>query len=817
MRPQETDLTTHPVADPSEQFRQLLDALPVAAYTCDADGLITYFNRQAATLWGREPRLNHPADRYCGSFALFSSDGSPIDHGRCWMALALQNDRAYNREEILVGLPDGGRRTVLAHANPLHDAAGRVVGAVNVLVDMGDRRRAEEAQALLAAIVESSHDAIVSRTLEGRVLTWNQAATRLFGLDAGETIGKRSTEVLPPPLRDHEPRRLARLAAGERVEPYETEYTAPGGERVTISVASSPIHDSSGRVIGASMIGRDVSERKAIVESLVVFKDALASQVADLRRLHAMSVRLSTTLELPPIMDDALRTAAAVEGTDRGILWLCDSDRGALEIGAILGFDDAFTRSMAQLPPGQGASRAAFERRRRVVVEDVETDPLYETCRDRVRRTGVRAVHATPLITRLGKIVGVLTVHFRDTHRPSDRAIHFADLCARQVADSIENARLYEDLRRADRAKNEFLALLAHELRNPLAPIRTATQLLHVIPASAHEGQAALDVIDRQLGHMTRLIDDLLDVARITGGKLELRRARVALTEVIAAATETSRTLIDARDQELIVTMPPEAIELDADLTRLAQVISNLLNNASKFSHPGGPIWLTVAREGSDAVITVRDAGSGIPAAALSRIFDIFDQGGAADSTQGGLGIGLTLVKRLTELHGGSVRAHSDGPGEGSAFTLKLPIALGEPDVRNRERERQAAMRANRALRLLIVDDNRDAADSLGMLMRVLGNEVRIAYDGPEAIGIAADFRPAAVLLDIGLPKMSGYDVARELRKHPHGRDALLIATTGWSQPSDRERCSEAGFDHHLVKPVDPGELTRLLSAITPA
>ena len=244
-----------------------------------------------------------------------------------------------------------------------------------------------------------------------------------------------------------------------------------------------------------------------------------------------------------------------------------------------------------------------------------------------------------------------------------------------------------------------------------------------------------------------------------------------------------------------MVTMPPDAIELNADLTRLAQVVSNLLNNASKFSHPGAPIWLTVGREGSDAVITVRDAGAGIPASALGRIFDIFDQGAADGGAQGGLGlgIGLTLVKRLTELHGGSVRAHSEGRGKGSAFTLRLPIAIGEPDVRHRERERLVSPRATSALRVLIVDDNRDAADSLGMLLRVLGNEVRIAYDGLEAIGIAADFRPAAVLLDIGLPKMSGYEVARELRKHPHGRDALLIATTGWSQPSDGNAAKRRG------------------------
>jgi len=798
---------------PEHQFHLLLDALDVAAYLCDAAGRITYCNPAAAGLWGVTPRPDEARDRFCGPGRPFDREGHPIEREQCWAARTIRDDVESGPEQIRIVRPDGRERSVLARSNPLHDADGRVIGAVCLLVDVSAQKEAEEAEARLAAIVEASSDAILSRSLDGRVLTWNSGAARMFGFAPEETIGKSTDPTLPPEAHDDDTRLLGRIAHGEPVEPYEARRLTSRGDPLRVSIAQSPIHDHEGRVIGTSIVERDVTEQNRMVESLVSVKNELATQLADLRRLHALSVRLWTTTELRPIMEDVLRTAAAVEGAPLGLLSLCDPEQEVLRIGASVGFDAEYLMKVSAAPLGAGGCGACYERRERVVVEDVETDPIFADWREQARRVGYRSAHSTPLITCTGKIVGVLSVYFRERHRPSDRAMHFADLCARQAADSIENARLYGDLREADRAKDEFLAVLAHELRNPLSPIRNSAELLRLLPTDSNESRSALEVINRQVGHMTRLIEDLLDVARITGGKLELRRSRILLSEVVDVATETSRALLEEKQQPLHVVLPGRRVFLDADLTRLAQVVANLLNNASKFSPPGSPIALTATWDHGEVTISVRDAGIGIPEEGLTRIFEIFCQA-STDRTQGGLGIGLTLVKRLTEMHGGTVRALSGGPGKGSEFVVRLPAAGPETNGKSDPAAAGAGEPAP-VHRILIVDDNRDAADSLGMILRIKGSDVRIAYDGREALAVAREFRPTVVLLDIGLPSMSGYDVARELRKLAETADALLIATTGWSQPSDRERSRQAGFDHHLVKPIEPAVLLALLRDAT--
>jgi PAS domain S-box-containing protein len=500
------------------RFRSLLEKLPAGAYTCNPEGLITYFNQHAAQLWGRTPKLNDPEDRFCGSYKLFDKDGTPVAHDKCWMALALKDRTEYNGYEIVIERPDGQRLTGLAHANPIHDEAGELVGAVNVVVDISDRKRAEDS------------------------------------------------------------------------------------------------------------------------------------------------------------------------------------------------------------------------------------------------------------------------------------------------------------LKQADRSKNEFLATLAHELRNPLAPIRAAVRILQMKTETSAESRSVLGVIERQTQQMTRLIDDLLNIARITSNKLELRKRRINLADVINTAVETSRPLIDRSRHTLTVTMPPEPISLDGDMVRLAQVISNLLNNAAKYTEPGGQILLSAEKQAGDkAVVKVSDNGIGIAAEALPRIFDMFSQEGqVVAAAPAGLGIGLTLVKRLVELHGGSITAYSAGPGEGSEFVVRLPAdasTAANHDLTNAD-VRNLPMLIPTTNRILVVDDNSDCADSLGLLLQLLGNEVRVAHAARAAIEVANEFGPRVVLLDIGLPTMNGYEVARKMKEQPWARNSVLIAVTGWGEAIDRQRSKEAGFDHHLVKPVDPDALATLLSSL---
>lgn len=379
-----------------------------------------------------------------------------------------------------------------------------------------------------------------------------------------------------------------------------------------------------------------------------------------------------------------------------------------------------------------------------------------------------------------------------------------------QVRDYVAaQARQAEELAEANRRKDEFLAMLAHELRNPLAPIRNGLAILQMAEGDPAVVRRIRGMMSRQVDHLGRLVDDLLDVSRITRGKVELRLEAVDLNTVLARAAEAARPLIDARRHRLIVTQPGRPVTVSADPTRLTQVVGNLLTNAAKYSDEGGRIDLTLEEENGAAVVRVRDTGLGIPAEMLPRVFDLFTQvGRTLDRSDGGLGIGLTLVKSLVELHGGTVSAASEGPGQGSEFTVRLPKYTRAE--RNGQAEPAVAVEVT-PRRVLIVDDNPDAGDSLATLLEMTGHRVGVARSGAQGLETAARLRPEVAVLDLGLPGMSGYELAGLLRAEPFGRDLVLVALTGYGQEEDRRRTHEAGFDHHLTKPADLAALAAIL------
>ncbi len=371
--------------------------------------------------------------------------------------------------------------------------------------------------------------------------------------------------------------------------------------------------------------------------------------------------------------------------------------------------------------------------------------------------------------------------------------------------------RAEDELLQADRRKDEFLATLAHELRNPLAPIRNAARAIRLKAANDPQLQRAQEIIDRQIDHLTRLVDDLLDISRITHGKIELQRELVPLQTVVEYAIEVTRPLLEARRHEFSFEPQDESVWVLGDPARLSQSVANLLMNAVKFTEPGGSVQVGIHRSPTHAVVRVRDSGIGMPEELLDRVFDLFAQGDSSlDRTQGGLGLGLSLVKRLVELHGGSVDAHSDGPGKGSEFNIRVPIA--EQPAAARESS-PAPQGDTQPRRVLVVDDNRDAAESTAELLRLESHIVQTAYSGAAALGVARVFRPEIIFLDIGLPGMDGYEIARRLRQFPETAQASLIALTGYGQASDRERTRAAGFDGHVVKPVDPAMLAPLVAS----
>ena len=374
--------------------------------------------------------------------------------------------------------------------------------------------------------------------------------------------------------------------------------------------------------------------------------------------------------------------------------------------------------------------------------------------------------------------------------------------------------KLAADLSEIDRRKNEFLATLSHELRNPLAPLRNMLEILKRAAGSRERVSQTLDTMDRQLGQLVRLVDDLLDLSRITHDRIDLRKSRVELASVIDQALQACRPLAESAGHDINVVVPPEPLYVHADPVRLAQGFGNLLNNSCKYTPRGGKIMVTARRQGDDAVVTLEDTGIGIQPEKLGSIFDMFVQiDGSLERSQGGLGIGLTLVKRLVELHGGSIEATSAGEGRGSAFTVRLPIMIARPDAA-RHATAPSAHDPTHVRRILIVDDNKDAAASLAVLLQITGHKTFTAHDGHTALEAVAKDRPEVVLLDIGLPMLNGYEVCRRIREQPGGNDTIVIALTGWGQEDDRRRSHEAGFDGHLVKPVEYDALITLLDSM---
>jgi len=600
----------------SEQdLREFFDNATVALQLVDAAGVIRRANQAQLDM------LGYSVDEYVGRpLAAFVEDPATVEP----MLERLRSGEILHNDPVRLRCKDGQVKHALASASGRrHD--GRLLESRWFVLDITDRRRADEVRSLLAAVVDSTEDAVISKALDGRILSWNGGAAAMFGYTAEEVVGQSIDILVPEHLRPLEREFLERVSRAERVMPVETLRVALNGTVLDVSLTISPIRDLDGRIIGASSIARDIRGRKALEESL----------------------------------------------------------------------------------------------------------------------------------------------------------------------------------RESDRRKDEFLAVLAHELRNPLAPIRNGVAALRLALPDDRTIRSTGDIIERQVKQMARLLDDLLDVSRITHNKLDLQRESLTLRAVVEAAQETSRPVVEAAAQSLSITMPAAPIHLDADPVRLAQVFSNLISNASKYSHKGATIRIAAEIREGEAVISVADDGIGIQPEALSSIFEMFSQATQARSrSQGGIGIGLSLVRGLVELHGGRVSARSEGLGRGSTFEVRLPLGSPVVDPVGLDGHPGPEHSVNR--RILIADDNKDGAESLAMVMTVFGCDVRTEYDGASAVRAVEAFQPDIVFLDLGMPGMDGLEAARRIRSLPGGADVILIALTGWGQDRDRRRTAEAGFDAHLVKPVDP-------------
>jgi len=749
-------------------FRSIGDAV----IATDVTGCITYMNTVAEHLtgWTEREAQGQPLDAV---FRIVNEETrQPVDNPalkalRAGVVVGLANHTVLIRK-------DGQECPIDDSAAPISDEHGHVSGCVLTFRDVTAQRRAQVDKVdqlltarLLASIIESSDDAIISKSLDGIIQSWNAAAQRLFGYTADQAIGRHISLIIPPERIAEEDHIVSQLKAGKRIDHFETERRRSDGGRILVSLTISPIKDDAGTVIGASKIARDVTDR---------------------RRAEAEREKFVTLVE---------------SSTD--FIGMCDLNgvpffvnRAGLDMVGLDDIDEARRVPVASFFFPEDQQRVLEE----FFPQVLKTGHGEIEIRFRHFKTGAARWMAYKVLTlpdSAGRPIAFATVSQDVTER-------------KRLEDDLR--RLAADLSDADRRKNEFLAMLAHELRNPLAPISNATRALRLSGGEAGGLQEASAMLERQVGQMARLVDDLLDMSRITRGKIELRTERVELAPIVHQAVEAVVAQYRSMNQELTVTLPPHPVQLEADPARLTQVIGNLLNNACKFTDRGGHVWLTVEQEGAQAVIRVRDTGIGIAPDDRSRLFEMFAQVDTSlERSRDGLGIGLTLVRTLVELHGGTVDVHSEGLGRGSEFTIRLPVAAGAARPASQRDVREAIPHSVRR-RILIVDDSEDGAESLAMLLRLAGHDTYKAHDGQEAITEAERLRPDAVLLDIGLPIMNGYEVCRHIRREPWGKHLTIVALTGWDQEEDRHRSREAGFDAHMVKPVDHDELLKLLASL---
>lgn len=569
----------------------------------------------------------------------------------------------------------------------------------------------------------------------------------------------------------------------------------------------------------ANVLAAAIRRRRDEAE-LASVRDQLAIQLDDMTRLHALGARLSNNLELQPVLEEVLNAVIGLQGTDRGILMLYDRDNGLMFTAASAGITTEQLASSSEPPAGSAPGGSITQiTTSGITIENAEDDPIFSPHLPAAFRAGAKTICSTPLLTKQGELAGMIATCFDQPHSPCGRETRLVELYARQAAEFIENARLYRKIVEADRRKDEFLAMLAHELRNPLAAVLNALYYLRTADTDPEALAQTRDVAERQVHHLARLVDDLLDVSRINSGKIQLRTKPIDVAAILAHAVEAAKPVIESRRHEVHIHVPDVPLIVEADAARLEQVMTNLLTNAAKYTEPCGRIDLSAEREGTSALLRVRDDGIGIQPEVLSHIFDLFAQEPRSlDRSQGGLGIGLTLVKRLVELHGGRVLAESRGPGLGSEFLVRLPLSSApaplnvdeSPDT-EQDQDQDAS-----PLHVLIVDDNVDGARMLARLVQSWGHEVAVAHDGPTALDLAFTGPTDVIVLDIGLPGMDGYQVAGHVRERDQGDPVTLIALTGYGQADDRKRSADVGIKHHLVKPVDPPMLRELLGRCRP-
>jgi two-component system CheB/CheR fusion protein len=687
-----------------------------------------------------------------------------------------------------VGLAEG--TWFLARMLPYRTADDRIGGVVLSFVDITQRKQAEDVRLWLSAVVAAVDDAIISFAKDETILSWNAGAERILGVSARDAIGKPLRELWPAGAGEQILSALDPVAAGKTVSNVEARWSMPDGSERTVLLSASPIRHDGGELLGGTAVARDVTEHAAAASALRASEEKLRLIVENVRDYAIFATDLERRITSWNVGAERLLGYAEAEmrGQSADVIFT-DEDRAA---GA----------------PAREAEQALGE---------------GHAADDRVHKRKDGSLFWAAGMSMLmrddaGEPVGFVKI-LRDqtAEREAEEALRRSQS---ELIDALaDTQRARQQLEAADAAKDRFMAVLSHELRNPLASIASASELLMMpkLPEAALE--KAAQVVQRQAKAMKVLLDELLDVSRLTLGRLTLNRRTITVAAFVQAAIETSRPLVQAAGHELSVELPPTPIEIDGDASRLAQVVSNLVTNAAKYTPEGGRVVVSAEAMQDEVVISVEDNGIGMDPSEIDRMFDLFSQGkGAMQNSNGGLGIGLALARNIVEMHGGWILASSAGPGKGSQFRVGLPLLRVLPQDTAETAEPEAgpltpAAPASGEL-ILVADDNSDAAWGLSKLLELSGYRALTARSGEEALRMAEEHRPAIALLDIGMPDLSGHEVARRIRQQRWGRAMILIAATGWGQESDVRESLAAGFDAHLTKPLNVGRIRSLIDEL---
>jgi PAS domain S-box-containing protein len=826
----------------------------VALHWVASDGTITWANQAELNMLGytREEYIGH-------HIAEFHVDQDEIKD----ILRRLSNKETLQDYETRLRHKDGSIRHVLVNSNARWDKE-RFIHTRCFTLDITKNKRAEEARILLSSIIESSDDAILSKSMEGTILSWNKGAQRLYGYTAEEVKGRPVSLLMPPNRADDFPMIMKRLKRGERVEHYETERVRKDGTIVQISVTVSPVKNVAGEIIGASAIARDISERKQLEEEReqllarelaarskaeqaqklaeeMLAREEIARQEAEeaaekqraiqkgLVHLVDASAALLASLQVETVLPTVVGLARQVVDADAYAIWRFNAPSSMWQLVATEGLSEQYGKTTGNI---MASTRPPVVPQ--IVAEDVTKEEMLESRLEAYRAEGIKSLLVVPLHIR-GQDVGTVGFYYKRPHRFKDTEVYIATALANMAAAAIgsaemyeEQARLREDAQEASRAKDEFLAMVSHELRTPLNAIVGWAGMLRTGRVDEKTTVRAVETIERNARSQAKLIEDLLDISRIITGKLRLNVQPVELSPVVEAAVDVVRPAAASKDVRLQVVLDPEAGPILGDPERLQQIIWNLLSNAVRFTPKQGRIQVRLERLNSHVEVTVSDTGQGISREFLPFVFDRFRQAdGSFTRSHGGLGLGLAIVRHLVELHGGTVSAYSAGEGKGATFTVQFPLMIlhapASPQTYKLKGTDQSvsanepfeSAQSLKGMRLLIVEDEPDARDLLRLMLEQYGAEVKAAQSAKDAFQALEEWKPDLMISDIEMPGEDGYTLIQKIRESEPRQNRLpAIALTAHARAQDRTKALRAGYDAHVAKPVEVNELIIVIESL---